>query len=161
MKHIYLFLLGLTSEYKLFYLFFSLYFRATLLGSVIRIDIDRQENGKPYGIPPDNPFVDEDPNQKRHETYAYGTRNMWRCSVDRGDPVTEEGKGRIFCGDVGQDLYEEVDIIVKGGNYGWRGKEGEECYNQAQCDGLGKYSFYYKAFVQYRKTENCVVVANI
>ena len=59
---------------------------------MIRIDVDRQENGKPYAIPPDNPFVHNDPNVVKHETYAYGTRNMWRCSVDRGDTVTGEGK---------------------------------------------------------------------
>ncbi|XP_070578937.1 HHIP-like protein 2 [Ptychodera flava] len=103
----------------------------TLLGSVLRIDVDSQENGLPYGIPPDNPFIDV-PNA-RNEIYAYGTRNMWRCSVDRGDPETGEGKGRIFCGDVGQNRYEEIDIIVRGGNYGWRGKEGFKCYDFDMC----------------------------
>lgn len=48
------------------------------------------------------------------EIYAYGVRNMWRCSIDRGDLVTGRGRGRMFCGDVGQNKYEEVDIIVKG-----------------------------------------------
>lgn len=48
------------------------------------------------------------------EVYAYGVRNMWRCSIDRGDPVTTEGRGRMFCGDVGQNKYEEIDLIVKG-----------------------------------------------
>lgn len=48
------------------------------------------------------------------EIYAYGVRNMWRCSIDRGDPVTQVGRGRMFCGDVGQNKYEEVDLIVKG-----------------------------------------------
>lgn len=48
------------------------------------------------------------------EIYAYGVRNMWRCSIDRGDPVTQLGRGRMFCGDVGQNKYEEVDLIVKG-----------------------------------------------
>lgn len=48
------------------------------------------------------------------EVYAYGVRNMWRCSIDRGDPVTTEGRGRMLCGDVGQNKYEEVDLIVKG-----------------------------------------------
>ncbi|KPP79381.1 HHIP-like protein 2-like [Scleropages formosus] len=60
-------------------------------------------------------------------------KNMWRCSVDRGDPVTRHGKGRIFCGDVGQNRYEEVDLIVKGGNYGWRAKEGFECFDVKMC----------------------------
>lgn len=48
------------------------------------------------------------------EVYAYGVRNMWRCSIDRGDPDTGLGRGRMFCGDVGQNKYEEVDLIVKG-----------------------------------------------
>lgn len=48
------------------------------------------------------------------EIYAYGVRNMWRCSIDRGDLVTGQGRGRMFCGDVGQNKYEEVDLIVKG-----------------------------------------------
>ena len=68
----------------------------------------------------------------RPEVYAYGVRNMWRCSVDRGDPVTRYGRGRIVCGDVGQNRYEEIDIIVRGGNYGWRAKEGFECYDVKQ-----------------------------
>lgn len=48
------------------------------------------------------------------EIYAYGVRNMWRCSIDRGDPITRRGRGRMFCGDVGQNKYEEVDLILKG-----------------------------------------------
>lgn len=48
------------------------------------------------------------------EIYAFGVRNMWRCSIDRGDPATGRGGGRMFCGDVGQNKYEEVDLIVKG-----------------------------------------------
>ncbi|XP_073528002.1 HHIP-like protein 2 [Phyllobates terribilis] len=106
--------------------------KSALLGKVLRIDVDGERAaGKPYGIPPDNPFVSE-----RHaapEVYAYGVRNMWRCSVDQGDPVTGKGRGRLFCGDVGQSRYEEVDIIVKGGNYGWRAKEGFECFDILLC----------------------------
>ncbi|XP_077138347.1 HHIP-like protein 2 isoform X1 [Ranitomeya variabilis] len=106
--------------------------KSALLGKVLRIDVDGERAaGKPYGIPPDNPFVSE-----RHaapEVYAYGVRNMWRCSVDQGDPVTGKGRGRIFCGDVGQSRYEEIDIIVKGGNYGWRAKEGFECFDIMLC----------------------------
>ncbi|KAG8541131.1 hypothetical protein GDO81_029658 [Engystomops pustulosus] len=106
--------------------------KSALLGKVLRLDVDGpRAPGKAYGIPPDNPFISE-----RHaapEVYAYGTRNMWRCSVDRGDPVTGKGRGRIFCGDVGQSRYEEVDIIIKGGNYGWRAKEGFECFDIMLC----------------------------
>ncbi|XP_027497417.1 HHIP-like protein 2 isoform X1 [Corapipo altera] len=106
--------------------------KSTLLGKVLRIDVDgKSPDGKPYRIPPDNPFV-SDP-KARPELYAYGVRNMWRCAVDRGDPVTKKGRGRIFCGDVGQNRFEEIDLIVKGGNYGWRAKEGFECYDTKLC----------------------------
>lgn len=98
------------------------------MGKVLRLDVDKEH---PYRIPSDNPFL-WDP-QARPEVYAYGVRNMWRCSVDRGDPADGYGKGRIFCGDVGQNRYEEVDIIVKGGNYGWRAREGFECYDSKLC----------------------------
>ncbi|XP_052009021.1 HHIP-like protein 1 isoform X2 [Xyrauchen texanus] len=105
--------------------------KSALLGKVLRIDVDANEKGPLYRIPPDNPFVHE-PNA-RPEVYAYGVRNMWRCSVDRGDPYTKEGKGRIFCGDVGQNKFEEIDIVEKGRNYGWRAKEGFSCYDKKLC----------------------------
>uniref|UniRef100_A0A8B9RQ99 HHIP like 2 n=1 Tax=Accipiter nisus TaxID=211598 RepID=A0A8B9RQ99_9AVES len=90
--------------------------KSTLLGKVLRIDVDgKSPDGKPYRIPPDNPFV-SDP-KARPEVYAYGVRNVWCCAADRGDPVTKKGRGRIFCGDVGQNRFEEIDIIVKGRNY--------------------------------------------
>lgn len=102
------------------------------MGKVLRIDVDGSDSsGKQYRPPPDNPFLG-DPDA-RPEVYAYGVRNMWRCSVDRGDLVSRYGRGRIFCGDVGQNRYEEIDIIVKGGNYGWRAKEGFECYDMKLC----------------------------
>eukprot|EP00057_Strongylocentrotus_purpuratus_P028089 XP_011682563.1 PREDICTED: HHIP-like protein 2 isoform X1 [Strongylocentrotus purpuratus] len=109
---------------------------AELLGSVIRIDVDQQQEGLAYAIPPDNPYVSYSNSERRHEIYAYGTRNMWRCSIDQGDRQTGEGRGRIFCGDVGQSSYEEIDIIEKGGNYGWRGKEGFSCYDNTICNFL-------------------------
>lgn len=93
--------------------------------------MDHNEKGPLYRIPPDNPFVHE--RDARPEVYAYGVRNMWRCSVDRGDPLTNEGKGRIFCGDVGQNKYEEIDLVEKGKNYGWRAKEGFSCYDKKLC----------------------------
>ncbi|XP_042342606.1 HHIP-like protein 1 [Plectropomus leopardus] len=105
--------------------------KSTLLGKVLRVDIENNDDGAPYSIPSDNPFLGE--RQTRPEIYAYGVRNMWRCSIDRGDPFTGRGAGRIFCGDVGQNKYEEVDIIVKGGNYGWRAKEGFSCYDRKLC----------------------------
>ncbi|KAG9467973.1 hypothetical protein GDO78_013947 [Eleutherodactylus coqui] len=106
--------------------------KSSLLGKVLRINVDGEgASGKPYGIPPDNPFTSE--RYAAPEVYAYGARNMWRCSVDQGDPATEKGRGRIFCGDVGQRRYEEVDLIIKGGNYGWRAKEGFECFDIMLC----------------------------
>ncbi|XP_043913791.1 HHIP-like protein 2 [Protopterus annectens] len=106
--------------------------KSILLGKVLRIDVDSvAENGLPYRIPPDNPFVSD--HGACPEIYAFGIRNIWRCSVDQGDPVTQYGKGRIFCGDVGQNRFEEIDIIVKGGNYGWRAKEGFECFDIKLC----------------------------
>ncbi|KAJ0063321.1 hypothetical protein NL108_016303, partial [Boleophthalmus pectinirostris] len=105
--------------------------KSALLGKVLRIDVDNNDKGPLYRIPPDNPFIDE--RGARPEVYAFGVRNMWRCSVDRGDPQSREGKGRIFCGDVGQNKYEEVDIVEKGRNYGWRAKEGFSCYDKKLC----------------------------
>uniref|UniRef100_A0A3Q0SPK8 Si:ch211-136a13.1 n=1 Tax=Amphilophus citrinellus TaxID=61819 RepID=A0A3Q0SPK8_AMPCI len=105
--------------------------KSALLGKVLRVDVDYNDNGAPYSIPSDNPFLGE--REARPEIYAYGVRNMWRCSIDRGDPITREGRGRMFCGDVGQNKYEEVDLIVKGGNYGWRAKEGFSCYDRKLC----------------------------
>uniref|UniRef100_A0A8C1UYW9 Si:ch211-136a13.1 n=1 Tax=Cyprinus carpio TaxID=7962 RepID=A0A8C1UYW9_CYPCA len=105
--------------------------KSTLLGKVLRIDVDNNDYGAPYSIPSDNPFVGE--RDARPEIYAYGVRNMWRCSIDRGDPVSGQGRGRMLCGDVGQNKYEEVDLIEKGGNYGWRAKEGFSCYDKKLC----------------------------
>ncbi|KAK7805051.1 hypothetical protein U0070_006457 [Myodes glareolus] len=105
--------------------------RSALLGKVLRIDVDRNERGPLYRIPPDNPFVG-DPGA-RPEVYALGVRNMWRCSFDRGDPMSGTGRGRLFCGDVGQNKYEEVDLVESGRNYGWRAREGFECYDRKLC----------------------------
>lgn len=106
--------------------------RSALLGKALRIDVDGGASaGRRYGIPPDNPFAARP--DARPEVFAYGIRNAWRCSVDRGDPASRRGRGRIFCGDVGQNRYEEIDVIVRGGNYGWRAKEGFECYDLKLC----------------------------
>ncbi len=94
--------------------------RSSFLGKILRIDIDKTEKGN-YGIPADNPYVgNKDGFQE--EIYAYGLRNPWRFSFDRKT-------GQLWVGDVGQKEFEEIDIITKGGNYGWRLKEAKRCYN--------------------------------
>ncbi|MDQ3131437.1 MAG: PQQ-dependent sugar dehydrogenase [Acidobacteriota bacterium] len=91
-----------------------------LLGKVLRIDINTPANSTtPYLIPPDNPFAGATPGAD--EIYAFGMRNPYRFSFDRG------GTNQLWVGDVGQNSIEEVDIIVKGGNYGWRIMEGSQC----------------------------------
>jgi glucose/arabinose dehydrogenase len=89
---------------------------STLLGNILRIDVDAES---PYAIPPDNPFVGQ---EGLDEIYAYGFRNPYRFSFDRET-------GRLFAADVGQDLWEEIDIVINGGNYGWRIMEGNHPYD--------------------------------
>ena len=100
----------------------------TLLGKIIRIDIENPQPPLNYGIPADNPFVDSTNVNVRKEIYAWGMRNPWRFSFD---PVTSW----LWCGDVGQGNWEEVDIIQNGKNYGWRCYEGTHPYNLSGCNG--------------------------
>jgi glucose/arabinose dehydrogenase len=95
----------------------------TLLGSILRIDVNTSVGSQHYGIPPDNPFAGNAQGY-REEIYAYGLRNPWRFSFD---PVTNW----LWVGDVGQNTYEEVDVVSKGGNYGWNIFEGFHCYTNA------------------------------
>ena len=107
--------------------------RSTLLGSMLRIDVDAPAGDRMYGIPPDNPLVGADcgPAGCREEIWAYGFRNPWRFSFD---PHT----GRLWLGDVGQGSYEEIDIVEAGGNYGWDVMEGAHCYEPGTgCDRAG------------------------
>lgn len=96
----------------------------TLLGSMLRLRVG--PGIATYEIPPDNPFVDTP--GARPEIYAYGLRNAWRCSFDRQ-------VGTLWCGDVGQDAWEELDIIVKGGNYGWNLREGRHAFEDGEASG--------------------------
>jgi len=95
----------------------------TTLGSILRIDVD---SGDPYSIPQDNPFFGKEGSD---EIYAWGFRNPWKFSFDK---VTQ----RLFVADVGQDLWEEIDIVEKGKNYGWRIKEGDHLYDEELADVL-------------------------
>ena len=88
----------------------------TLLAKMLRIDVN---SGSPYGIPADNPFVGV--SGAKPEIWAYGFRNPWRFSFDNKTK-------RLFIGDVGQGSWEEVDIGVKGGDFGWNIMEGNHCY---------------------------------
>ncbi len=88
---------------------------STLLGSLLRIDVDTATGDKPYSIPTDNPFVNIEGAKK--EIYAHGLRNPWRFGFDKET-------GDLWMGDVGQELWEEVNLIQKGGNYGWSRREG-------------------------------------
>lgn len=103
--------------------------RRTLLGTILRVDIDNPSDGRAYGIPLDNPLVGNSDGYAE-EIYAWGLRNPWRFSFD---PPT----GNLWAADVGQNRIEEVDLIVSGGNYGWAIMEGSECYGSITCDTTG------------------------
>jgi glucose/arabinose dehydrogenase len=92
---------------------------SNLLGNILRIDVN---GGSPYAIPADNPFANT---SHKGEIWAYGMRNPYRFSFDIG------GSQRLIAMDAGQNLYEEINVIERGGNYGWNVKEGDECFDAA------------------------------
>ena len=97
----------------------------TLLGTVLRIDVSASSLVTPYAIPSDNPFVATE--GARPEIFAYGLRNPWRMAFD---PAT----GLLWVGDVGQDAWEEVNVLFAGGNFGWARTEGVECFENPGCE---------------------------
>ena len=97
-----------------------------LLGSVLRIDVDDQSGDRPYGIPDENPLVGT---EGLDEQYAWGFRNPWRFSFGP--------EGRLFVADVGQSSFEEVNIVERGGNYGWNVREGAGCFSASDCPTTG------------------------
>ena len=102
----------------------------SLLGKILRIDVN---NGLPYTIPLDNPFINAPNGVARHEVYTYGMRNPWRFSFDR---LT----GDLWIGDVGQGAWEEIDFLAKGTgageDFGWRCWEGTHVAGNSGCSGI-------------------------
>jgi len=91
-----------------------------LNGKIMRIDVDHRSGGRAYAVPSDNPFA---AGGGRPEIYAYGLRNPWRLAWE------PTGERRLIVSDVGQGRFEEVDVVVRGGNYGWRIREGRHCFS--------------------------------
>jgi glucose/arabinose dehydrogenase len=102
--------------------------RSTLLGKILRINVDLPSQGRNYSIPQDNPFFGNALGYKE-EIYAYGFRNPWRFNFD--SPT-----GRLWVADVGQDQREEIDLVEKGKNYGWNIMEGTLTYSSGSQIGL-------------------------
>ena len=100
----------------------------TLLGTILRIDVALIDEHGGYVVPADNPFVGK--SGTRPEIWAYGLRNPWRFSFDRLS-------GDLWTADVGQNRYEEVDLILPGSNYGWNTMEGAHCFAERDCSGVG------------------------
>ena len=123
---------------------------ATLLGSILRIDVDVPADAEPpYGIPPDNPFVS---GGGAPEVWSYGLRNPWRFSFDRST-------GDLYIGDVGQAAWEEIDRHAAGDrggeNYGWNVMEGSHCFATPECSTEG----LTLPLAEYARTDgNCSVV---
>lgn len=121
--------------------------RKTLLGAILRLDVDNPADGLPYGIPSDNPFVSSADATIRKEIWAYGLRNPWKWSVD-------SKTGDIWVGDVGQDQFEEINLVKKGGNYGWGEYEGSLCLKSGGCSATGKEA---PVVALNRTTAQCIV----
>lgn len=117
-----------------------------LLAKVLRIDVNRAEKDKPYAIPSDNPFIGM--RGARPEVWAFGLRNVWRMAFDRKT-------GDLWGGDVGQNEWEEIDLIVRGGNYGWNPREGKHPFARGKSGEFG--SDYIDPVVDYPRNEGISV----
>ena len=119
---------------------------STLLGSILRIDVSGLGPDRGYEIPPDNPFAGS--TVAREEIWAYGLRNPWRFSFDLQN-------GDLWAGDVGQNSFEEVDLVRKGGNYGWNTLEGNHCFSpRTGCDASGTLP----PVIEYSANKGCSVI---
>jgi glucose/arabinose dehydrogenase len=118
--------------------------RSTLLGKLLRLDVDR---GDPYAVPHDNPFAGR--RGMRAEIWAYGLRNPWRFCFDRA-------AGLLYVADVGQNRWEEIDIAPLGAaglDYGWNVMEGTHCFRSEHCETRGRLA----PVVEYGHDEGCSV----
>lgn len=116
-----------------------------LLGSILRIDVDSQDDGLAYGIPEDNPLVGRA--NVWPEIYAWGIRNIWRMAFD---PAT----GDLWAADVGQNDWEEIDLIRKGGNYGWSLREGANRFTRGGGEGSDVSDEYIEPLIEYPHTDD-------
>jgi glucose/arabinose dehydrogenase len=122
---------------------------ASLLGKLLRLDVNGATAGAPYTIPPGNPFVGQA--GRRAEIWASGLRNPWRFAFDGGN---------LTIADVGQNNREEVDInpLAQGGlNYGWNIREGSLCYNAASCAGAGAGTVFIVPAFEYDHAAGCSI----
>jgi glucose/arabinose dehydrogenase len=121
----------------------------TTLGKILRITVDRSDGGRAYGIPAGNPFTSNP--LDRPEIWLYGLRNPWRMSFDRAT-------GDLWIGDVGQNLWEEIDVLRAGASgldFGWNRMEGTHCYKPSTgCDTSG----LTKPVAEYGHNPECTVI---
>lgn len=121
----------------------------TLLGAILRIEVNNGPDNVPYFVPDDNPYVGV--SGARREIWAHGVRNPWRFSFDR---VT----GMLWVGDVGQNDWEEVNIVKKGLNYGWNILEGNYCFlSRTNCDSTG----FEPPILEYNHSDGCSITGGI